>query len=327
MDNPLVSIILPIYNVEYYLDQCMQSLFVQTYRNLEFIMVDDGSKKECAKLCDTYLKKDSRVIVYHKKNGGLSDARNYGIERANGEYITCIDPDDYVDCDYVEYLLKILEKYKSKMSIAQHRVHYDNGSIKDNGGEGDEALKVEKCLEKMLYHDVIDTSAWGKLYHRSLFENVKYPKGKLFEDIGTTYALMLQCDFVAVGYEAKYNYIFHNNSIVNGKFNLKKLDLLEMTDLMAEDVLSIYPSLGNAVKRRQVYARLSTLNQMLNAGKEYDNERISVIRYIKKNRMDILKNEKAPKRDKIAIILLSVNYSLYRFCWLSYQRKIMGRSK
>ena len=93
MNNPLVSIILPIYNVEYYLDKCMQSLFAQTYRNLEFIMVDDGSEKECAKLCDTYLKKDSRVIVFHKNNGGLSDARNYGIERANGEYITCIDPD------------------------------------------------------------------------------------------------------------------------------------------------------------------------------------------------------------------------------------------
>lgn len=100
----------------------------------------------------------------------------------------------------------------------------------------------------MLYHDVVDTSAWGKLYHRSLFENVKYPKGKLFEDIGTTYALMLQCDCVAVGYESKYNYIFHNNSIVNGKFNIKKLDLLEMTDLMAEAVSDIYPSLGNAVK-------------------------------------------------------------------------------
>lgn len=327
MNNPLVSIILPIYNVEYYLDKCMQSLFTQTYRNLEFIMVDDGSEKECAKLCDTYLKKDSRVIVFHKKNGGLSDARNYGIERANGEYITCIDPDDYVDCDYVEYLLKILEKYKTKMSIAQHRVHYDNGSIKDNGGEGDELLKTEKCLEKMLYHDVVDTSAWGKLYHRSLFENVKYPKGKLFEDIGTTYALMLQCDCVAVGYESKYNYIFHNNSIVNGKFNIKKLDLLEMTDLMAEAVSDIYPSLGNAVKRRQVYARLSTLNQMLNAGKEFDNERMSIIRYIKKNRIDILKNKKAPKRDKIAIILLSGSYSLYRFCWLSYQRKIMGGSK
>lgn len=327
MKNPLISIILPIYNVQAYLDKCMKSLFLQTYENLEFVMIDDGSDIECSKLCDTYLEKDARVVVYHKKNGGLSDARNYGINRATGEYITCIDPDDYVDCDYVEYLYKILVKYKAKMSIAQHRVYYDNGSIKENGTYGDEALKTEQCLERMLYHDVIDTSAWGKLYHKSLFEKVKYPKGKLFEDIGTTYALMLQCDYIAVGYESKYNYIFHNNSIVNGKFNLKKLDLIEMTDLMATDVLNSYPNLEKAVKRRQLYARFSTLNQMLNVGEEFEREKKEIVNYIKKNKMEILKNKRAPKRDKIAVFLFSINYSLYKFCWLTYQNRIMKKEK
>lgn len=327
MKNPLISIILPIYNVQAYLDKCMKSLFLQTYENLEFVMIDDGSDIECSKLCDTYLGKDARVVVYHKKNGGLSDARNYGINRATGEYITCIDPDDYVDCDYVEYLYKILVKYKAKMSIAQHRVYYDNGSIKENGTYGDEALKTEQCLERMLYHDVIDTSAWGKLYHKSLFEKVKYPKGKLFEDIGTTYALMLQCDYIAVGYESKYNYIFHNNSIVNGKFNLKKLDLIEMTDLMATDVLNSYPNLEKAVKRRQLYARFSTLNQMLNVGEEFEKEKKEIVNYIKKNKMEIFKNKRAPKRDKIAVFLFSINYSLYKFCWLTYQNRIMNGDK
>lgn len=324
IENPLVSIILPIYNIENYLPKCMVSIFAQTYKVLEIIMVDDGSEDNCGKLCDKYAMQDDRIVVYHKENGGLSDARNYGIKRARGEYITCIDPDDYVDHDYVEYLLKILKKHKTKMSICQHRIHYDNGSIKEKGSAGDEAVNTERCLERMLYHDVIDTSAWAKLYHRSLFESVSYPKGKIFEDIATTYKLMLQCNHIAIGYESKYNYIFHNNSIVNGIFKPSKFDLIEMTDKMAEDVIKVYPRLEKAVLRRRVYSRISTLNQMLST-KGYETERKNIIAFIKKNGAVVKKNMMAPKRDKVALLLLDFNYGLYKFCWLSYQRYIMGK--
>lgn len=322
MEKPLISIILPIYNVQDYLPKCMASLFEQTYTNLEIIMVDDGSEIECSKLCDEFKKMDKRVVVYHKQNGGLSDARNYGIERANGEYITCIDPDDYVDKDYIEYLYNVLDKYKSKMSICQHRVKYDNGSVRDYGSNGDEKLETSICLERMLYHDVIDTSAWAKLYHRTLFNNVKYPKGKLFEDIGTTYALMMQCDSIAVGYESKYNYIFHENSIVNSEFKENKLDLLEMTDKMGQHVVAKYPQLKDAVLRRRVYARLSTLNQMFKV-EGYTGERNSIIKFIKDNRKKIMINYKTPKRDKVAIALLCTNYRIYKFCWSFYKKYLI----
>lgn len=322
-EEPLISVVLPIYNISGYLDKCMASVLNQTYSNLEIIMVDDGSTDESPAICDSYKERDSRIVVYHKSNGGLSDARNYGIERANGLYITCIDPDDYVDLDYIEYLQMLVRKYNTKMSICQHRVHYDNGSLKENGTLGDEMIDNEKSIERMLYHDVIDTSAWAKLYHRELFLNVKYPKGKIFEDIATTYALMLQCDYIAVGYESKYNYIFHNNSIVNGEFKVNKLDLIEMTDNMGMAVLRKYPNLNEAVLRRRVYARISTLNQMLNVS-GYDCERKEILSFIKSNRGKILNNKKAPKRDKFAIIILSISYRIYRCCWLTYQRKIMG---
>lgn len=326
MNEPLISIILPIYNIEKYLPLCMESIFNQTYNNLEIIMVDDGSKEDCAKMCDNYAEKDSRVVVYHKKNGGLSDARNFGIKRAKGEYITCIDPDDYIDIDYVEYLYLLLKKYNTKLSICQHRVKYDNGSVKDLGTLGDEVLDSKTVLERMMYHDVIDTSACAKLYHRDLFKNVEYPKGKLFEDIGTTYALIIQCKNISVGYESKYNYIFHNNSIVNSSFKLNKIDLIEMTDKMAVDVLNVYPELEDAVLRRRVYSRFSTLNQMLTT-EEYPKEKKKIIDFIKLNRLNIMTNKKAPKRDKIALILLSLNYRCYKFCWLKYQKKIMNEVK
>ena len=321
--KPLISIILPIYNVKDYLPKCMKSIFAQTYTNLEIIMVDDGSTDGSGKLCDDYAAKDSRVRVFHKKNGGLSDARNYGIERAEGEFITCIDSDDYVDKDYVAYLYHLIVKYKTKMSICQHRVIFSNGMKDEKGSSGDELLTNKKCIKRMLYHDVIDTSAWAKLYHRELFSDVRYPYGKQFEDIATTYKLMLKCSKIAVGYESKYNYIFRSNSIVNCSFNHKKLELLEMTDNMGKEVLSIYPDLSKAVMRRRVYARFSTLNQMLEV-EGHDDKKNEIIRFIKAHSKEIIFDKKAPKRDKLAIIILYLSKRMYKKIWLFILKRKKG---
>lgn len=321
--SDLISVVLPVYNVSDYLDKCILSVLEQTYSNLEIILIDDGSTDDSGSKCDYYLSVDSRVKVFHKKNGGLSDARNFGISKATGKYITCIDSDDYVDTDYIEYLYRLVISSETKMSICQHRVLVNDKLYVDYGKKGDEILLTKDCIERMLYHDVIDTSAWGKLYLSSLFDEVQYPKGKIFEDIATTYRLMLQCDKVAVGYESKYNYIMRNNSIVNGAFKVSKLDLLEMTDKMAFDVKKTYPELKNAVIRRQVYARFSTLNQLLNY-KEQKLYNKTIIDFIKKHSWSVLFNAKAPIRDKVAIILLLINYKLYRKIWNSYKLKSYG---
>lgn len=114
MKENLISVILPIYNVSDYLDRCMKSVINQTYKNIEIIMVDDGSTDDSALKCDEYKEKDDRIVVFHKENGGLSDARNYGIKRASGNYITCIDSDDFIDLDYIEYLYNLINKYNAK---------------------------------------------------------------------------------------------------------------------------------------------------------------------------------------------------------------------
>ena len=314
-----VSLIVPVYNVAPWLEECLDSALGEP-GDIEIVCVDDGSTDGSGAILDAHAAKNvGRMKVLHKENGGLSDARNFGIAHAKGEYITCIDPDDYVDSDYVEYLYGLILKYETKMSVCQHITEYDNGSKKDRGSSGDELLDIETCLRRMLYHDVIDTSAWAKLYHRSLFDTVSYPKGKIFEDIGTTYALMMQCDTgIAVGYESKYHYMYHMNSIVNSSFSPKKLELLEMTDRMAHEVVRAYPSLKQAVLRRRVYARFSTLNQMLGA-EGYDKEREQIIRFILHYKNRILKDSRAPRRDKIAIRLLSANYGLYKAFWTTYQ--------
>lgn len=324
--QPLISIILPVYNIEQYIDKCMESLLKQTYKNCELLLIDDGSTDNSGIKCDEYASIYPNVYVFHKQNGGLSDARNYGIKRAAGNYITCVDPDDYVDKDYLEYLYYLIHKYNVDMSICQHRVHYDNGSIKEFGSTGEELLSAKVCVERMLYHDVIDTSAWAKLYKKDLFEKIEYPYGKLFEDIATTYKLMIKSSQIAVGYESKYNYIFHNNSIVNSCFKPAKLDLLEMTDNMGDEIGKIFPELSNAILRRRVYSRISTLNQMLNTS-EYDKKKEEIIAFIKKNSWQILKNKKAPLRDKIALIFLLLNFELYKNIWIKYQSNRMNGDK
>ena len=126
--KPLISVILPIYNVAQFLPRCIESVCRQTYDNLEIILVDDGSPDECGDICEKYAEKDNRIVVVHKQNGGLSDARNKGAEIANGEYITFIDSDDYVTDTYVEYLYSLIEKYGTRMSLCTHTVVFEKGN-------------------------------------------------------------------------------------------------------------------------------------------------------------------------------------------------------
>mgnify|MGYP003187277262 CR=1 FL=1 len=317
--KPLISVILPIYNVEDCLPRCIESVIRQTYTNLEILLVDDGSSDGCGKICDKYAKEDNRIRVIHKSNGGLSDARNQGAQIASGQYITFIDSDDYVTDTYVEYLFNLLEKYHTRMSLCTHTIVFESGKNIKIGQGGDEIQTSEQCLERMLYDDVINTSAWAKLYEAEMVRRFPYPVGKLFEDIATTYKFFMSCDKIACGYENHYFYMLRNTSIVYQKFNSKKMELLEMTDIMAGNVIKEYPQLSRALERRQVYARFSTLNQMQDVT-GYQEEKRMLIQYIKQHKACIIENPKAPKRDKLALLVLSMGYPLYRLCW-----KIVGK--
>ena len=312
--KPLISVILPIYNVETFLPRCVESVMRQTYKNLEIILVDDGSPDGCPQLCDAYAKQDERIRVLHKANGGLSDARNQGALIATGKYITFIDSDDYVKDTYVEYLYRLIEKYQTRMSLCTHTVVFENGKTIRYGEGGDEVLSTENCLERMLYDDVINTSAWAKLYETEMVRQFPYPVGKLFEDIATTYKFFMACGSIACGYESQYFYMLRSSSIVYQQFNPKKLELLEMTDWMADDVRKQYPQLERAVERRQLYARFSTLNQLQDV-KGHKAEKKMLIDYIKRHKGCVVGNSRAPTRDKLAIAALSLGYPVYRMCW------------
>lgn len=321
MKNDLISVIIPIFNVEQYLKRCIDSVINQTYKNIEIILVDDESPDNCPKICDEYQKNDSRIKVIHKTNGGLSDARNAGLEIATGEYVTFIDSDDYIDCDYIEFLYNLINKYDVKMSICSYKAIYDNGTVLTQENNKEYKISAHDTLEKMLYHEDFNVATWAKLYKKELFNNVRFPKGKIFEDALTTYKLVDQCDNVAIGLTSKYNYMIRSNSILTGKFNIKKLTLVDAYEEMGNYIIKKYPDLESAIIRSRVYANISTLRQIINIKPRMKVEEKKLIKFIRENKKIVLSNERVQKRDKIAIMLISINRTLFKYCWNIYCKK------
>lgn len=225
MQQRLISVIVPIYKVEDYLDKCVESILTQTYKNLEVWLVDDGSPDRCGEMCDEWAKKDSRIKVIHKPNGGLSDARNAAIDVANGEWILCVDSDDYISVDCIETLAKLALENDAECSVIQPLEFEEGCTTKPSEADGIEVMDGIEAIRGMFYQTKLETSAWGKLYHRSLFEDgIRYPKGLLFEDNPTTYRLLYKSKKVAVSQRKLYYYLLRANSIEGADFTPAKLD-------------------------------------------------------------------------------------------------------
>ncbi|MBQ2835562.1 MAG: glycosyltransferase family 2 protein [Clostridia bacterium] len=320
MEKDLISIIIPVYNVEKYLRNCIDSVLAQTYKNIEIILVDDGSPDTCPDICDEYAKKDSRIKVIHQENGGLSDARNTGIEAANGKYITFIDSDDDVSSEYIKYLYELLRKNNTKMSIATHTVVSNQKKTNWGNGYTEKVLTTEECLDRILCDKGFSISAWAKLYSKDLFNGVRFSIGKLNEDNGTTYKLILQCDKIAYGNKSIYNYYKRQNSITTSKFNLRKMDLVELTDKMCDEIDAKYPNLKDSTDKKRITSRFSVLRQMA-VSKLNEQEKAlekEIVKYIKQRKTQILKNNKMSKRDKIALITLMMGKGIFAFSWKIY---------
>ncbi len=227
-EKALISIIIPVYKVEKYLEKCIQSVINQTYENLQIILVDDGSPDNCGKICDEYAKKDHRIEVIHKSNGGLSDARNKGLEIAKGEYIGFVDSDDYIEADMYEVLYNLLKQYNADVSICNfYTVSQGKISIKNADNGINEYNRIE-ILKEILLDKNIQSYAWNKLYKKELFDEIKYPIGKKYEDIGTTFYLLEKCNKVVVTGKSEYYYINRQDSIVNNVTESTITDYIEL---------------------------------------------------------------------------------------------------
>jgi len=325
MEDKLVSIIIPVFKVEKYLKRCIDSIISQTYKNIEIILVDDGSDDNCPKICDEYKKIDSRIVVIHKKNGGLSDARNYGIKEAKGEYITFVDSDDTIEQNYVDCLLETLLKNNADISVCGYMVKYDNGKEIPNANGKQMILNSKETLENMLYQRDFNVASWAKLYKRSLFNKIEFPVGKIHEDAFTTYKLVMKSKRIACDLKPLYNYMIRSNSILTGDFSEKKLLVIDAYDEMGKAISKKYNDLESAIIRGKVYARISCLRQMINCKPRLKELEKSIRKEILLYKKNILFDKKTDKRDKIAILTLMLGRNVFRLSWNLYC-KLTGRN-
>ena len=212
--DELISIIVPVYNVEQYVEKCVQSIINQTYKNLEIILVDDGSKDNSGHICDELKLKDDRIQVIHKQNGGLSDARNAGLKIAKGEYIGFVDSDDYIAEDMFETLYNLNKKYNSEISIVSFYEIYNGKVIGVRDTKDLQELSKTEAIKELLIDTNIQSYAWNKLFKKELFEGLEFPTNKNFEDIATTLLLFEKANKVVLFEDPKYYYVRRDNSIV-----------------------------------------------------------------------------------------------------------------
>lgn len=256
MKNPCISIIVPVYNVENYIDLCVNSLLKQTYTNIEIILVDDGSTDSSGDKCDLFAQIDNRIKVVHKTNGGLSDARNVGTGYAKGEFITYVDSDDWISDNMIKMLYDKISSYGADVAICSYIEAENEFSTLSSKNINRKTIiySGSDALKEMLYQTSFGNSAWGKLYRTDIMRKFPFPKGKLYEDLFTTYKVLYEANKVVYCSERLYYYRVNPNSIMHSDFNLRMFDIVDAIDEITEFVNDNAPSILPAANARKFSA-------------------------------------------------------------------------
>lgn len=304
----LVSVIVPIYKVEPFIHKCVDSIVSQTYRNLDIILVDDGSPDNCGIIADQYANSDSRITVIHKENGGLSDARNAGLKIAKGDFIVFVDSDDYINENYVDKMLSLCIENAADIAVCSHSFYDEIGNLWGNevGKKKIQILDGVEASKIILYQKGYDVSAWGKIYKKSVFANLFFPKGLNFEDIPTTYQAFMKSNKVIFTNEKFYYYQIRANSIETEKFNYKKLDGIKTGEILINEVEKKYPQILSAARSRYFAINMHILAQIDSNIPEKE----QIQNNIKKVQKYLLFDPNASIRVRIASLLTILSFKL-----------------
>lgn len=307
----LVSVIVPVYKVEPYLVRCIESIIKQSYKNIEVILVDDGSPDNCGKICDKYASSDSRIRVIHRANGGLSAARNSGIDNAKGKYILFVDSDDFIDYDLIEYSLSNLHKTDADIAFVFFELFYDSEDTRTGYDElqqnyTDFVATPVQALNEVLYEKNATLHSWAKLYKKELFKDVRFPEGRLFEDAGTTYKLILKSNKISISNAKKYHYLVRSGSIARSRFSPAMMDSV----YFAQEILKItkLEQYEGALAAAETYLFMCAMGTFDNISSyegrsAYRKERIHCWRTVKYFRLKILFNKQASRRARVYALI------------------------
>lgn len=305
-DSPLISVIVPVYDVEKYVAICLDSIISQSYRNIEIIVVDDGSKDTSGKKCDEYASIDKRIKVIHKTNGGLSEARNSGLQIAKGEYVAFVDSDDFISPIYLETLFTALKQTGCEVATVPHgrsfhpgeRVcldtSFDSSLLKKNVI----VIDAKECQKRMLYQS-LDTGAPWRLYKRNLLGNNPFPIGLYFEDLASIYKIVARVKDVALIANCNlYAYRLRSGSIIGQGYNpLKVKSSILVSRKLYSDISKWYPSLTQAAA-----SRCFSVNRMVFAQipKEMAADKKAIWNELSRYRTAVIKDSQARKRERLA---------------------------
>ena len=323
--DTLISVIVPVYKVEKYLVRCVDSILGQTYSNLEVILVDDGSPDGSGAICDEYAQKDARIRVIHKENGGLSSARNAGIDIATGEYFGFVDSDDWIEPDTYETMLGFARKHDAKMVVGG-RYDVDADTMEKTIGlcpEKEEVISGIELLGRVFLWDNVDSSACDKLFHRSLYRQVRYPLGVVSEDVAMFYLLAELVEHVVLIPKAFYNYYHHGGTLSTSAISAKTFHFQQHTAVIYPYIRKHYPEIEPQARYFRVRSLVHTITEVSKAepatADTFRKQYRTCCRELRKHLLYLLTSPLLRRRERFSwlIMALGIYVPLRRF----YYRK------
>ena len=303
MDKFLISIIVPVYKTEQYLDRCVESIVSQTYKNLEIILVDDDSPDNCPQMCDAWAEKDNRIKVLHIENKGVANARNQGLDIATGNFIGFVDSDDYIEPDMFETLLNNLTDNNADISLCGYQINEEENAVAN--------LRMVTPLDAMKLICMGDYKygvLWNKLYKKDLIKHIKMPDFVCCEDLIFNYYVFKNAQSIVECDSKLYHYFQNDESTVHSKFGIGAFDAVKSKEIMVEEQQGT--SLEEYAVRGLVSSCFVVLSGVIQSGKcsdKYDDLRNLIL----KHRQDIYSSDLYTKKDKIKTFILSISPKLY----------------
>lgn len=318
----MISVIIPVYNVEDYLSACVDSVIAQSFSDLEILLIDDGSTDDSGNICDQYAATDSRIKAIHIANSGVANARNVGIENATGEYITFIDSDDYIAIDYLEYLYTLIRNKDADISVCDY---INNGEFVKSTLESHFYATNTECMAAFLKTNEIITTPWGKLYKSSVWNNVKFDIMSQVEDAATIYKVIANTNSIVVGFDKKYFYRIRQYSATNKPFSYKDIDHIHAMEERSKFIEKNYPELLSASNAYIIYAANLALAKMA-MSKMYKSEYHPYLKSLyKKYEKDFLHGHSS-KSAKIFSLLASVKLNLAMRFYRMTNKQVIRKS-
>ena len=320
--SELITVIIPVYNVEKYISKCIDSVLGQTYDNLEVILIDDGSTDNSGIICDGYAQKNDNVIVIHKQNGGLSSARNAGMKILHGKYVMFLDSDDWIEKETVRCLFELIRSNDADMAAVRFNpVYSDDSENKADNTNGISVFNKEEALATFLFNGYLSPCACGKLWRVKDWEGITFPEGKLFEDQFTIYKVLERIEKSILSDNKYYNYLKRENSIGHSAFSQKTYDLYEAINTEYKYLSSNYPSIISSLNVALVTWEIVFVNMMLRSNAQ-DDKIIKKIRMDARRYFDECKKSKyISKIRKVQIFLFAYNMPLYKLFYRLYKKK------